>query len=191
MTVDSRSPDEAPTVQPDRFRGKVVVITGSATGIGRASAIRFGAEGATVACLDNNVEQNEQTAGRVTGSVAIECDVRDAASQRAAFDSVVERFGRIDVLVACAGVYVGGPLTEVPLERWRDIEATNLTGVLLSNQLVAPHMIALGAGAIINISSMAGKTSWPQSAEYSATKSGVIGITRSGGHGAGTQRHHM
>jgi NAD(P)-dependent dehydrogenase (short-subunit alcohol dehydrogenase family) len=85
----------------------------------------------------------------------------------------------VDVLVACAGIYVGGPLRSVPLDRWRNIEATNLTGVLLSNQLVAPTMIDQGSGSIINVSSMAGKTSWPNSAEYSATKSGVIGLTRS------------
>ena len=87
--------------------------------------------------------------------------------------------GRTDVVVACAGIYVGGPLPEVPLERWEHIVGVNLTGVLISNRLAAPIMTAQRRGAIINISSMAGKTSWPYSAEYSATKSGVIGITRS------------
>ena len=88
-------------------------------------------------------------------------------------------WGRIDVLVACAGIYVGGPLAEIPLERWEDIVAVNLTGVLVSNSLAAPVMTAQGRGSIINIASMAAKTSWPYSAEYSGTKSGVVGITRS------------
>ena len=164
-----------------RFDGQVVVVTGSATGIGRATANRFGREGALVACLDINVADNAVTAeGLESGkTLAVECDVRDHSSQAAAFDRVIEAFGRVDVLVACAGIYVGGPLRSVPLDRWRNIEATNLTGVLLSNQLVAPTMIDQGSGSIINVSSMAGKTSWPNSAEYSATKSGVIGLTRS------------
>jgi NAD(P)-dependent dehydrogenase (short-subunit alcohol dehydrogenase family) len=91
----------------------------------------------------------------------------------------MERWGRVDVLVACAGIYVGGPLPEIPLDRWRDIVDVNLTGVLISSRLVAPIMIEQRRGAIVNVASMAAKTSWPYTAEYSATKTGVIGITRS------------
>ena len=111
--------------------------------------------------------------------LALDCDVRSRTEQEDAISAVLDRWGRIDVLVACAGVYVGGPLPEVPPTRWDDIVAVNLTGVLTSNSLVAPTMIEQGKGTIVNISSMAGKTSWPNSAEYSATKSGVIGLTRS------------
>ena len=171
---------------PGRFDSQVVVITGSATGIGAAAVDRFVSEGALVAGLDTNRVDNEATVAAATdrangsgAAVALECDVRSAEAQRAAFGDVIARWGRVDVLVACAGIYVGGPLPEVPLERWHDIAAVNLTGVLLSNQLVAPIMMKQGSGRIINVSSMAGKTSWPYSAEYSATKSGVIGITRS------------
>lgn len=159
------------------------MVTGAATGIGRATAIRFGSEGARVACLDIEVAQNETTA-ELTGStgaeaMAINCDVRVREQQGSAIEAVVQRWGRIDVLVTSAGMYVGGPLPEIPLDRWEDLVSVNLTGVLTSNSLVAPVMIAQGSGSIINISSMAGKTSWPNSAEYSATKSGVIGLTRS------------
>jgi NAD(P)-dependent dehydrogenase (short-subunit alcohol dehydrogenase family) len=162
----------------------VVVLTGSATGIGAATALRFASEGASVACLDVNVAANEITAATAAGSgegeaIALECDVRSAGAQRAAFDDVLSHWGRVDVLVACAGIYVGGPLSDVPLDRWNNIAAVNLTGVLVANQLAAPIMIDQGSGRIINISSMAAKTSWPYSAEYSATKSGVLGITRS------------
>ena len=166
-----------------RFSGQVVVITGSATGIGRATAIRFASEGAAVACLDIEKEENEATAADAsalgTQAVAFASDVRSRAEQEAAIVAVVERWGRIDVLVACAGSYVGGPLPDIPLERWNDLVAVNLTGVLVSNSLVSSIMIEQGRGAIVNISSMAGRTSWPHSAEYSATKSGVIGVTRS------------
>lgn len=166
-----------------RFEGQAVMITGSATGIGEATARRFAAEGAKVACLDVNEADNDATAAaaRAEGveAMALACDVRSRSDQRAAFDEVTTAWGRIDVLVASAGIYVGGPLPEIPPERWDDIVAVNLTGVLVSNSLAAPVMIAQGRGSIVNISSMAAKTSWPYSAEYSATKSGVIGITRS------------
>ena len=166
-----------------RFENQVVVITGSATGIGAATAQRFAAEGARVACLDINDADNETTVAeaRAEGveALALTCDVRSQHAQQAAFNRVLGAWGRIDVLVACAGIYVGGPLSEIPLERWDNIVAVNLTGVLVSNSLAAPVMTAQGRGSIINIASMAAKTSWPYSAEYSGTKSGVVGITRS------------
>ncbi len=166
-----------------RFEDQAVVITGSATGIGAATARRFAAEGARVACLDINEADNDATAAAARSggveAMALTCDVRSRDDQRIAFDRVMAAWGRIDVLVACAGIYVGGPLSEIPLDRWEDIVAVNLTGVLVSNSLAAPVMTAQGRGSIINISSMAAKTSWPFSAEYSGTKSGVVGITRS------------
>ena len=166
-----------------RFADQVVVITGSATGIGAATARRFAAEGASVACLDINEADNDATAqaARSEGieAMALRCDVRSSDDQQVAFDRVMETWGRIDVLVACAGIYVGGPLAEIPRDRWEDIVAVNLTGVLVSNSLAAPIMTAQGRGSIINIASMAAKTSWPFSAEYSGTKSGVVGVTRS------------
>ena len=160
-----------------------MVVTGSATGIGAATVRRFAAEGARVACLDINEADNTATAqaARSQGieAMALACDVRSRHDQQSAFERVTATWGRIDVLVASAGIYVGGPLPEIPAERWEDILAVNLTGVLVSNSLVAPVMTAQGRGSIINIASMAAKTSWPFSAEYSATKSGVVGITRS------------
>ena len=139
--------------------------------------------GAAVACLDIEQEENEATAAAASAlgakPIALACAVRFRAEQAAAIVAVVEQWGRIDARVACAGVYVGGPLPDIAPERWDDLIAVNLTGVLVSNSLVSPIMIEQGRGAIVNISSMAGKTSWPNSAEYSATKSGVIGMTRS------------
>lgn len=168
---------------PGRFAGQVVVITGAATGIGRATAVRFGSEGARVGCLDIEDAENNSTAALAVAAggetLALRCDVRSRDEQESAFRAVVDRWGQIDVLVTSAGMYVGGPLPDIPLDRWENLVSVNLTGVLTANSLVAPIMIGQGRGSIINISSMAGKTSWPNSAEYSATKSGVIGLTRS------------
>jgi NAD(P)-dependent dehydrogenase (short-subunit alcohol dehydrogenase family) len=166
-----------------RFENQVVVITGAANGIGKACAQRFAQEGAFVACLDVTDELNQAIAEEVrslgTGAIALHCDVTDPESIKAAVDTVMEKWGRVDVLVASAGIYTGAPLVEVSLKQWSRLIDINLTGVFLSNQAVAPIMMKQKSGSIINISSMAGKTSWPASAEYSASKSGVIGLTRS------------
>ena len=168
-----------------RFDGYVVVVTGSAHGIGAATVERFVSEGARVAAVDIDAEANELTAARVVGDhrgsevVPYTCHVADADAQADVFADVVRRWSRLDVLVTSAGIYVGGPLEEIPPDRWESIVAVNLTGVLVSNRLAAGPMKAQGSGSIINIASMAAKTSWPESAEYSATKSGVVGITRS------------
>jgi NAD(P)-dependent dehydrogenase (short-subunit alcohol dehydrogenase family) len=166
-----------------RFEGQVAMISGAASGIGRACALRFAQEGASVACLDFNVAGNEETAVqcRAAGAqtLAFRCDVARPEDIQAAVDAAMAQWGRIDILVASAGIYTGSPLTEVSLQQWQRLIDVNLTGVFLSNKAVAPILMQQRSGSIINISSMAGKTSFPASAEYSASKSGVIGLTRS------------
>lgn len=170
-------------VESARFAGHVVVVTGAAGGIGGACALRFAQERAAVACLDVDGEGNERMAAHCRSlgvdAVALPCDVTQADQVRAAVSAVLARWGRIDALVASAGVYTGTPLVELPLEQWRRTLDVNLTGALLCNQAVAPILMERRAGSIVNISSMAGKHSWPASAEYSASKSGLIGLTRS------------
>ncbi len=166
-----------------RFKNQVAVITGAANGIGKASALRFAEEGANVACLDLAEALNEAVAAecRALGveALALKCNVTDKDNVAAVIQTVLDKWGRIDILVASAGVYTGSPLAEVPQEQWQRTLAINLTGTFLVNQAVAPLLMEQKSGSIINISSMAGKTSWPASAEYSASKSGVIGLTRS------------
>ena len=166
-----------------RFVDQVAIITGAASGIGQACAVRFAQEGAHVACLDV-VEQANQAAAaecRELGieAVALHCDIADRDSVRSAVQIAMDRWGRVDVLVAAAGIYSGAPLPEVSVGQWQRLIDINLTGVFLCNQAVTPIMMEQRSGSIVNISSMAGKTSWPGSAEYSASKSGVIGLTRS------------
>ncbi len=170
-------------VESTRFAGQVAVITGAAGGIGGACALRFAQEQARVACIDIDVAGNEQAAARCrelgVDAVAIACDVTKADEVEAALAQVAERWGGFDILVASAGVYTGTPLEEVPTETWLNTVNVNLTGAFFTNRAAAPHLRQRGGGSIINISSMAGKTSWPASAEYSASKSGLIGLTRS------------
>lgn len=170
-------------VQPRRFPGQAAVITGAARGIGRACAQRFAREGARVACLDLLAEENEASAAECAAlgveTLALTCNVTDADSVQACVQATLARWGRIDVLITAAGIYSGSPLTEVTLKQWQRLIDINLTGVFLCNQAVAPVMMEQRAGSIVNISSMAGKTSWPSTAEYSAAKTGVIGLTRS------------
>jgi len=168
-----------------RFEGSVAAITGGAKGIGRACCLRFAEEGAKVAVLDLAMEDAAQTAAeceKLSGqpALALRCDVADAASVDAALNAVVDAWGSLDVVVASAGIYSGQPLVEVPLEAWQKVIDVDLTGVFLTNKAAAVIMTTQHCGAaIINISSMAGKTSWAASAQYSAAKSGVIGLTRS------------
>ena len=137
----------------------------------------------SVACLDVTDELNQAVAEEVralgVGAIALHCDVTDAESIQAAIDAVMEKWGRVDVLVASAGIYTGEPLLEVTQKQWQRTIDINLTGVFLTNQVVAPIMMKQRSGSIINLSSMAGKTSWVASAAYSSSKSGVIGLTRS------------
>ena len=166
-----------------RFTGQVAIVTGAASGIGKACAIRFAQEGANIACLDYSEEANQSTATECqdlgTETIAQTCNVTNAKNLKAAVEAAMTKWGRVDVLVAAAGIYTGSPLPEVSLEQWQRLIDINLTGVFLSNQAVVEIMMKQKSGSIINISSMAGKTSWPASAEYSASKSGVIGLTRS------------
>ncbi len=166
-----------------RFIGQTAIITGSAKGIGRACALRFAQEGANVACLDVDEQANLATveACRRYGAqaLALRCDVTRMQDVQGAVDATMQQWGRIDVLVTAAGIYTGGLLSEVTLEQWQRVLAVNLTGVFVCNKLIAPLMAGCCGGSIINISSMSGKTSWPGTHEYSASKSGVIGLTHS------------
>ena len=170
-------------VLPRRFPGQVAVITGAARGIGAACALRFARERANVVCLDVLAQESQAVAAECAElgveSMALTCNVIEPESVGSCVQAALDRWGRIDVLVTSAGIYSGSPLPEVSLEQWQRLIDINLTGVFLCNQAVAPAMMEQRSGSIINISSMAGKTSWPSTAEYLASKTGVIGLTRS------------
>ncbi len=162
----------------NRFDGQVVVITGGAQGIGAACAGRFGAEGARLAVLDIDEAAAQATAAALDG-LAVRCNVSDKDSVQAATQAVLDRYGRLDVLVANAGIYRGAPLAEMPLADWQRVLDIDLTGAMLCCQAAAPAMMQQQSGSIVIQSSMAGKTSWPATAAYSAAKTGALGLMRS------------
>ncbi len=167
-----------------RFEDKIAAVTGGARGIGKGCCLRFAQEGARVAVLDVAMDGAAATAAeceKLSGqpALALRCDVADQASVTAAFDAIDKAWGGLDIVVASAGIFIPQPLVEVPLKDWQKTIDINLTGVFLTNQAAAVILIRQNrGGAIINISSMGGKTSWPLNAHYSSSKSGVIGLTR-------------
>ncbi len=163
--------------------GKVALVTGAGSGIGRAAARALAREGARVAVADVDRAGGEETlaAIRSAGGQAelVACDVSRDAEVAAAVRSVVERWGRLDCAVNNAGVATeGGLLHQLTLEEWERTLAVNLSGVFYCMRHEIPVMIGQGGGAIVNTSSGAGVVAAPLLAHYCATKHGVLGLTK-------------
>jgi len=159
--------------------GQTAVVTGAATGLGEAIARRFTAAGATVAIADRDLAGAESVAQSL-GSFAVEVDITKSASVRAASDAVLARTGRIDILVNNAGIAgKAAPIWEQTEEDWDLAIAINLTGLFNFCKAVLPIMRERKYGRIVNIASIAGKEGNPNMCPYSASKAGVIGLTKS------------
>ena len=165
------------------LNGRMAVVTGGAQGIGRAIVERFLASGATVAIWDRDLALAQKTAGELKAAgrvVAVSVDVRDYADVERARDATLESLGRIDILVNNAGIAGPNVTTwEYPLEAWREVMAINLDGPFHCCRAVAPTMMAQNYGRIVNIASIAGKEGNPNAPAYSASKAGVIALTKS------------
>lgn len=166
-----------------RLAGLVCVVTGANRGIGRAIAAAFAAEGAAVAVTGRTAELLSDTVSDVEAAgapvLAAVCDVRDEASVGRLGDAVADRFGRVDVVVANAGVSgPTRPMHELDLADWRDCVATDLDGVFLTFRRFIPALTEQGSGSLIAVSSMTGKRPLPGRTPYAAAKMGVIGLVR-------------
>jgi 2-dehydro-3-deoxy-L-rhamnonate dehydrogenase (NAD+) len=159
---------------------RTALVTGAARGIGLAVASRLHADGASVALADLNdagIGRQADTFGE--RGLALVVDVTDPASVERMAAAVVHRWGRIDILVNCAGVLgPTAPVEHYALDAWRQVLATNLDGVFLTCRAVLPYMYTHGWGRIVNLASIAGKEGNPNAAAYAASKGGVIAFTK-------------
>ena len=166
-----------------KFEGKVSVITGAGSGIGRATALAFAREGASVAVADILEQDNQETARMIMDlgghALAITCDVARNDDVRRALDETVKTFGRLDFAFNNAGIeYAFKPAAEITEEEWDRIIDIDLRGVFLCMKHEIPLMLKQGAGAIVNTSSGAGVKGFKGGAAYVAAKHGVVGLTK-------------
>ncbi len=162
------------------LRGRTAVVTGGASGIGLAIARRMVASGALLSLWDARAETLGEATATLGGAHTQVLDVRDYTTVEAARDATLRALGRIDVLVNSAGITGPNALTwEYPLDGWRDVLDVNLTGTFHCCRALAAPMRAADYGRIVNIASVAGKEGNPNASAYSASKAGVIALTKS------------
>ncbi|MFZ4166768.1 SDR family NAD(P)-dependent oxidoreductase [Brevundimonas sp. NPDC058933] len=163
-----------------RFTGRTAVVTGGASGLGKASAARIVAEGGRVVLWDLNADALKAAAEEVGATAVVALDVSDAAAVEAAARTSHEALGRIDILVASAGITGATvPVQDFPLASWTRVIDINLNGVFYCSRAIVPYMLANDYGRIVNVASVAGKEGNPNASAYSASKAGVIGFTKS------------
>lgn len=163
----------------NRFDGRRAIITGGASGIGLAVARQLVSEGGTVALWDISADRLESARAASGASFARCVDVTDPAAVSAAASQTVSALGGIDILVTCAGI-LGSvlPIDELSVEEWRRVLSINLDGVFYCCRALVPHLRQRGYGRIVTLSSIVGKEGVAGSSAYSASKSAVLGLTK-------------
>ena len=172
------------TTEDRRLRERVAVVTGSGRGIGKAAALTLAREGASVAVATRTPEHADRTASEIRDAggtvLPVPLDVSDRESVEEMRNRVLERFGRVDILVNVAGLSTLTPLEDLEEDEWDRVLAVNLKGVYLCARAVLPAMMEQRYGRIVSVASIAGRYGRAQmSAAYSASKAGVLGFTRS------------
>ncbi len=167
-----------------RLEGKVGIITGAVRGIGRATAERFSAEGASLVLADIDGDGIEKTAAEIAAGggnvVGQRCDVSDAASCEAVVKRALDEFGKLNVLMNNAAYFIGkNTVEEVDIAEWRRAIDVNLTGPMLMSKYAVPAMRASGGGSIIHVASQLGSVGKPMRSDYCAVKGGLIQMARS------------
>ena len=163
-----------------RFEARCAVITGGASGLGKETAKRIVAEGGKVALWDINAEALSHAKAEVRATHVIALDITDPEAVAAAAKDSAKALGKIDILVASAGITGATvPVHEFPIESWQRVINVNLNGMFYCCRAIVPFMLENGYGRIVNIASVAGKEGNPNASAYSASKAGVIGLTKS------------
>ena len=163
---------------PARLQDKIAIITGAAKGIGLATAVRFAQEGAKVMLADINPAELEKHAATMPNAEAYAMNVTDRDSIQAAVDAIMKKHGRIDILINNAGITQDARLVKMTEMQFDAVIDVNLKGVFNCTQLVVPHMLEAKRGSIVNASSVVGLYGNFGQTNYSATKFGVIGFTK-------------
>ena len=166
-----------------KLEGRIAVITGAASGIGRGIAIAFAREGADIVVADKvNEAQAAEVIAAITaqgrGALFIRTDVSDEASVREMAAQALAHFGRVDILVNNAGIFTESLLEEMTINDWDRVVNTNLRGTFLCTRFLIKQMLDRGDGRIINIASQLGQIGGGSVAHYSASKAGIIGLTK-------------
>jgi NAD(P)-dependent dehydrogenase (short-subunit alcohol dehydrogenase family) len=163
------------------LNGRAAVVTGGAQGFGKAIAERFVASGAKVAIWDHDKALADKTAQTIGNAVsAFKVDVTDSAAVEKSRDDTLKAFGKIDILVNNAGIAgINKTVWETDLDEWRKVLRINLDGPFICCKAIVPTMISQSYGRIVNIASIAGKEGNPNAAHYSASKAGLIALTKS------------
>lgn len=168
------------SVFADRFAGRSAVVTGGASGLGKAVAARIVAEGGSVSLWDFDAAALNEAAAETGAVHTVVLDVADQGVVEGAAAASAEALSTIDILVCSAGITgATAPVHSFPLDSWRRVIDINLNGVFYCNRAVVPLMLKNGYGRIVNVASVAGKEGNPNASAYSAAKAGVIGLTKS------------
>jgi NAD(P)-dependent dehydrogenase (short-subunit alcohol dehydrogenase family) len=165
------------------IKDKVALVTGAAQRVGRVTALALAERGATVAFtyLSDDEPWRATVAeieARGGAGLALSLDVRQIEQPRACVERIVDQFGRIDILINNASVWLSAPFLDISPEQWQTALVVNLTGPFLCSQAVAPYMLKQQAGVIINLTDLSAFQTWPTYASHSASKAGLVALTR-------------
>ena len=161
------------------LKGKNVLVTGGASGIGQATAARFLEEGCAVCVLDHSAEARNRVDDELPGLTAvIDADVSNLEQVQAAFAEAIDRMGSVDVVINNAGISIRHDFLDITPEEWDAVMGVNLSGVFYVAQTAARHMMEKGSGVILNTASTGGNNGYPHYADYCASKGGVMALTQ-------------
>jgi NADP-dependent 3-hydroxy acid dehydrogenase YdfG len=172
-----------------RLTGTVAIVTGASSGIGAATARQLARDGASVAVLARRKDRLDVLVAEIESSggtaLAIQSDISDRMQAEAAVQTVIDQFGRLDILINNAGLMLLGPIVGADVDEWERMLAINVRGLLYTTRVALPHLLsaaadgARGVADVVNISSIAGRQAWPNFGVYNLTKFGINGFTES------------